>query len=325
MTIVSTPQALAPALSIASGSPLTLIEHTADILGEAHGFGGFLFDRDGRLIAENGVGWLYTTRISGGRWESWVRPFNLNTLQPGPARCVLQPAAGHDRAVLHHIVAIADDFIVGFFCDGVGISVGIAAAPDDDFVHDPTFVLRPEIGWETRGGSVEGWSLESNGAYSLCHDNADETVFWQGYDSYRKDGRLGDLGWAKVRVDKKTCRVELLERHSDNPLPFRNPEWLCARCGGNLSSDVTIVGKRAFFYYLRPNISEMFVGLALSDDPLFFQHVSHWIVDTVLDEETVAEKFQAVQRKDGLLIFYESRFADGSWRTGLRRYKIRSW
>ncbi|MBA3518921.1 MAG: hypothetical protein H0T75_15070 [Rhizobiales bacterium] len=323
MTLVSTQQAFTPALSVDSGSPLVLIEHIADILGEAHGFGGFLFDRRGRLIVKDGVTWLYTTRTSGGRWESWVRPFNPNTLQPGPARRVLLPSAGHDRAVLHHVVAIADDFIVGFFCDGVGVGAAIASAPDADFVHDPTFVLQPEIGWETRGGSVEGWSLESNGAYVLCEDTADETVFWQGYDSYRKDGRLGDLGWAKVRVDKKTRRVKLLGRHPDNPLAFRNPEWLCARCGGNLSSDVMIAGKRTFFFYLRPNTSEMFIGLALSDDPLFFQNVSHYIVDTILDEETVAEKFQAVQTDDELLIFYESRSTDGSWRTGLRCYRIR--
>lgn len=323
MTIVSTPQALAPTLLIDSGNPLALIEHIADLLGEPHGFGGFLFDRDGRLIARDGVAWLYTTRIAGGKWESWVRPFTLSTLQPGPARLVLQPATGHDRAVLHHVVAIADDFIVGFFCDSVGIGVAIASAPDADFVYDPTFALQPEVGWETRGGSAQGWSLESNGAYVLCENTADETVFWQGYDSYRKDGRLGDLGWAKVRVDKKTRRVELLGRHPDNPLAFRNSDWLCARCGGNLSSDVRIGGKNAFFYYLRPSMSEIFVGLALSHDPLFLHDVSHHIVDTVFDEETVAEKFQTVQLLDSIAVFYESRFKDGSWRTSVRRYKQR--
>ncbi len=325
MTVVSTPQALVPALMIGSESPLVLIEHRADVLGEPHGFGGFLFDRDGRLVARDGVAWLYTTRISAGKWESWVRLFNPNSLQPGPARRILLPLPGHDRAVLHHVVAIADDFIVGFFCDGVGVGAAVASAPDADFIHDPNFVLQPEIGWETRGSGVEGWSLESNGAYVLCEDTADETVFWQGYDSYRKNGRLGDLGWAKVRVNKKTRRVELLGRHPDNPLGFRNQEWLCARCGGNLSSDVMIAGKRAFFYYVRSNTSEMFVGLALSDDPLFLQNVDHYIVDTVLDEETVAEKFQAVQTDDELMIFYESRFTDDSWRTGLRRYRIRPW
>jgi hypothetical protein len=321
MAISSTQQPLAAGLVIDPGSPLVLIDHNADVLGEAHGFGGFLFDRAGRPIIEDGVTWLYTTQIIGGKWESWVRRFDLNTLRPGPARRVLLPSAGQDRAVLHHIVAIEDDFILGLYCDGVGISAGIANAPDADFVSDQTFALQPEIGWETRGGSAEVWSLESNGAYVLCEDTADETVFWQGYDSYRPDGRLGDLGWAKVRVDKSTRRVELLERHPDNPLAFRNPVWSCARCGGNLSSDVRIGGKRAFFYYLRPNISEMFIGLALSDDPLFIHDVSHYVVDTILDEETVAEKFQAIQSPDALLVFYENRLKDGSWRTGVRRYR----
>ncbi len=311
-----------PALALVTdpAGPLVLIDHKADILGEAHGFGGFLFDRSGGLVSRNGVAWLYTTLMAAGKWESWVRPFDLTTLRAGPARCVLLPAAQHDRAVLHHIVAIADDFMVGFYCDGVGVSAGVATAPDADFVPDPGFVLKPEVGWETGGGSVEGWSLESNGAYVLCEDNPRETVFWQGYDSYRRNGRLGDLGWAKVRVDKRTRRVELLGRHPDNPLAFRKPEWLCARCGGNISSDVMIGTKRAFFYYFRPNLSEVFIGLALSDDALFFKNVDHFIVDGVLEQETVMEKFQAVQVDSELMVFYESRFADGSWRTGLRRY-----
>jgi hypothetical protein len=321
MAISSTQQPLAAGLVIDPGSPLVLIDHNADVLGEAHGFGGFLFDRVGRPVIEGGGTWLYTTQIIEDKWESWVRRFDLNTLRPGPARRILLPSAGHDRAVLHHVVAIADDFILGLYCDGIGISAAIAIAPDADFVRDASFLFQPEVGWETRGDTAEGWSLECNGAYVLCEDTADETVFWQGYDSYRRDGRLGDLGWAKVRVDKRTRQVELLERHPDNPLAFRNPEWPCARCGGNLSSDVRIGGKRAFFYYLRPDTSEMFIGLALSDDPLFFHDVSHYVVDTVLDEETVAEKFQAMQSPDALFLFYESRFKDGSWRTGVRRYK----
>ncbi|MEO6626454.1 MAG: hypothetical protein ABIN37_16740 [Burkholderiaceae bacterium] len=319
-----TPNRRSNTVTLDPASPLVLVEHTADILGEAHGFGGFLFDRYGRIVSEDGATWLYTTRIAEGKWESWVRPFDLATLQAGAARRVLVPAAEHDRAVLHHIVAIAQGCIVGFYCNGIGVSAGTASAPDAEFVPDTGFVLEPEVGWETRGGSVDGWSLESNGAYVLCDDTPDATVFWQGYDSYRKDGRLGDLGWAKVRVDKRTRRVELLGRHPDNPLAFRSPEWLCARCGGNLSSDVTISGKRAFVYYLRPNTSESFVGLALSDDPLFCHAVDHLIVDTVLDEETVIEKFQSVQIDGNLMLFYESRLTDGSWRTGLRRYRVRA-
>jgi hypothetical protein len=121
------------------------------LLGEAHGFGGFLFDRAGRLVVNEGKAWLYTTQIVEGQWESWVRTFDVNTLRAGPARRGLVPVAGHDRAVLHHVVAIADDLVVGFYCDGIGISAGIATAPDADFIRDPTFVFRPEAGWERRG------------------------------------------------------------------------------------------------------------------------------------------------------------------------------
>ena len=309
-------------LAVDPRSPLLLVEHTADILGEAHGFGGFLFDRHGRLVRKDGLAWLYTTRICEGKWDSWVRSFNLSTLQAGVARRVLVPQTGYDRAVLHHVVAIADDLVVGLYCDGLGVGAAVAIAPDDDFLPDPGFALRPEVGWETREGSIEGWSLESNGAYVLCDDDEDETVFWQGYDSYLKSGTLGDLGWVKVRVDKHTRKVGLFGRHPANPLAFRDSQWLCTRCGGNLASDIVIDGRHAFFYYLRPSASEIFIGLALSKDPFFLSSVEHFIIDTVLEQEKVVEKFQAVLCDGEIVVFYESKFADGSWHTGLRRYKM---
>jgi len=310
-------------LAIDPSSPIVLIDHQIDLLGEPHGFGGFLFDTAGRMVIDpSGMAWLYTTCMADGRWESWVRCFNVNSLEFEPARRILLPLPDRDRAVLHHIIAVDDDMIVGFYCDGRGVSACVATDPDADFVHDPGFVMQPEIGWETRHGSSSGWSLESNGAYVLIHDLPHELVFWQGYDSYRKEGRLGDLGWMKVRVDKATRQVQLLERHPDNPLSFRNPAWLCARCGGNLSSDVKIASERAFLYYVRPTEFEVFIGLALSDDPLFLREVRHYLIDTVLGEEAVVEKFQAVLRSGRLLVFYESRFADGTWHTGLRRYEL---
>lgn len=313
-----------PAVQVDTASPVELIDHEEDLLEEAHGFGGFLFDLEGRLIVEDHKAWLYTTRLSGGKWESWAWPFDLSSMRSGRPSRVLAPATGEARAVLHHVVALGDDLVVGFYCNGVGLGAAVAAAPDSEFVSDRSFVFEPDIGWETRGGSVDGWSLEANGAYVLCEDNADATVFWLGYDSYREDGRLGDLGWAKVRVDKRIRRVTLLHRHQDNPLAFRHPDWCCARCGGNLSSDIRIRGKRAYFYYLRPDVSEAFIGLALSDDPLFIHGTEHYIVDRMLGEEVVAEKFQAFWKDGRLLLFYESKLKDGTWRTGLRRYEIRS-
>ena len=305
-------------------SPLVLVEHVPDLLGEPHGFGGFLFDVMGKPVVEDGLTWLYTANLVDGLWESWARPFNLRTLEHGPARRVLVADPGRDRAVLHHIVAVAGDLIVGLYCDGLGFSAGVASSPDAEFVHDPGFALRPEVGWETRHGAPEGWSLECNGAHVPCETTPAAVVFWQGYDSYRRDGRLGDLGWVRIRVDRSARKVTALERHPDNPLAFRQPDWLCVRCGGNLSSDVTVAGKRAFFYYIRPDEPQFFIGMSLSSDPLFFRDVSHYVVGAALEQEVVAEKFQAIQTGDELLLFYESRLKDGTWRTGLRRYRERT-
>jgi hypothetical protein len=304
-------------------SPLELIDHEEDLLGEAHGFGCFLFDLEGRLVLRDGMTWLYTTQLSRDKWESWVRPFDLSSLSSGRPKRVLTPTSGEGRAVLHHVIAVADDLFVGFYCNGVGLGAAIAADPASEFASDTSFVFGPAVGWETRGGSTDGWSLEANGAHVLCEDTADATVFWQGYDSYREDGRLGDLGWAKIEVDKRRRRVTLLNRHHHNPLPFRRPDWCCVRCGGNLSSDIRIRGKRAYFYYIRPNTSEVLIGLTLSDDPLFMESGEHFIVDKVRGDEIVAEKFQALQQGDTLLLFYENRLKDDSWRTGLRRYRVR--
>lgn len=301
---------------------LTLTGYTADVLKEAHGFGGFLFDVHGQLVEADGWTWLYTTRLVDGRWESWARRFHLASLMAEPARLVLTPQPNRDRAVLHHIVAISSDLYVGFYCDGVGVSAALASTPDGDFVYDASFSLDPSIGWETRGGPVEGWSLESNGAFVPCFEDQSGVVFWQGYDSYRKDGGFGDLGWAKIRVDKRNRKVTLLERHAKNPLKFRRPEWLCARCGGNLDSRVTIDGKRPFFFYMRPARSELRIGLGLSTDPLFFEDVTVVPFDGLYGNESVAEKFEALAVGGELYLFYESMMTDRSWRTGLRTYRL---
>lgn len=301
---------------------LTLTGYTADVLKEPHGFGGFLFDTNGALVEDNGWSWFYTTLLVDDRWESWVRRFHVETLIWEPARLVLRPQEGRDRAVLHHIVAVSEELFVGFYCDGIGVSAAVASKPDGDFTHDEDFALYPEVGWETRGTMIEGWSLESNGAFVRCSEDETSVVFWQGYDSYRKDAGYGDLGWAKLRVDKRTRRVALLERHPDNPIKFRQPEWLCARCGGNLDSRLSIDGKHPFFFYMRPSRGDLRIGLALSGDPLFFDDVSVMPFDGLYGDEKVAEKFEAIAVGDQLLLFYESMMKDQTWRTGLRTYRL---
>ncbi|TIU08121.1 MAG: hypothetical protein E5W39_05505, partial [Mesorhizobium sp.] len=103
-------------MNVSPNLPLKLIEHRSDILGEAHGFGGFLFDASGKPVIKNGLGWLYTTALAGEKWESWVRPFNFRTFQAGSPTRVLLPRPGDDRAVLHHVVAIAEELFVGLYC-----------------------------------------------------------------------------------------------------------------------------------------------------------------------------------------------------------------
>ena len=301
---------------------LELIHHSPDLLQEPHGFGGFLFDTNGALVEQDGWTWLYTTVVVDGRWESWVRRYHLGNRFWEPARPVLWPRAGRDRAVLHHIVKVADDFIVGFFCDGRGVGAALAPAPDAPFTHDRSFALHPEVGWETRSKDPEGWSLESNGGYVLCVEDENSLVFWQGYDSYHKECCYGDLGWAKLRVDKPARRVALIERHPKNPIKFRDPSWLCARCGGNLDSRVTIDGKHPFFFYTRPTRDDLSIGLALSGDPLFLENVSLEPFDRLYGDERVAEKFEMALVGGCFHLFYENRLADETWHTGLRIYRL---
>jgi len=306
--------------------PIRLVEHRVDILdGEAHGFGCLLFGSDGRLAADGKSTWLYTTRPVGGGWESWARPFDVTTLSAGAPRRVLKPRPGEERAVLHHVIAVAGDLYAGFYCTGLGIAAAVAAAPDGIFTPDPDFRMTPEVGWETRGGDVAGWALESNGAHVLEDSAAsarESATLWLGYDSYRRDGRLGDLGWARVQIDAAGRRVRLAGRHPRNPLAFRHPGWRSARCGGNLAGDVRIRGKRAYFYYLRASDTDVFIGLALSDDPFFLDGVEHYVVDRIAPPERICEKFQVLEQGDSLLLLYENQLDDGSWHTGLRRYTI---
>ena len=302
-------------------SPLSLIDYIPDLLGEEHGFGCILTATDGRPVMAGSSVWLYTTVLAEGLWESWVRPFDLATLQAGPARRVLEPAEGRDSAVLHHVMAADDGLLVGILCNGAGIGAATAGAPDQPFVHDPGFAMLPQAGWETLGGDARGWTLENNAACVVIGETADTLDFWQGYDSYRAADFSGDLGWVHVRVDKAARQVRALERHPANPLPFRRADRSCARCGGNLASDVTVRGRRAYFYYTRPSMTEALLGLALCDDAMFLEGVEHHVIGTTLGEETVMEKFQAVRRDGDILLFHESRFGDGSWHTGLRRYR----
>ena len=311
---------LDPMFREAGASPLRLDFHVEDLLGEAQGFGSLLFDAEGRIVVENGKTWLYTTLHDGLRWTSWVRRLDLESRETSAPRLALEPGEWEDRAVLHHVFVAREGLVVGFYSNGRGLRAATASSPDGPFRPSPSFVLDPLPGWECRGEMVEGWSLEANGAYVPCAAGAGELVFWEGYDSYRRDGRLGDLGWARLKLDLETGGITLLERHAGNPLRFRPPGWACARCGGNLASGLRLRGHHGFFYYARPDTSSLVLALALSRDPLFqeIEEIHH--LGGPLGREVLIEKFQAAALGETILLFYESQFDDGSWRTGLRGY-----
>ncbi len=293
-------------------------------MGEAHGFGSFLFDTNGQIITENGKTWLYTTTLSGDKWESWARSFDLRTMRAGSARCVLTSKPEDRRgAVLHHVIRIAPDFLVGFFSGGIGVKAAIATAPDAKFERDNTFSINPVKGWETRGEPLEEWVLEANGAFVKIQEDTERVVFWEGYDSYLAARRLGDLAWAKVSIDKRTRCISLEQRHPGNPLPFRHPGWSCARCGGNLSSHIRINDRHAFFYYFRPlESTDAYIAMGLCKDPLFQTATEHFLVDHMRGQEEIAEKFQLIRRDGELCLFSENRLKDKSWHTGMRRFRI---
>lgn len=311
-----------PQIDRSGTAPLALVEHIDDLLSEPHGFGSLLFDADGRLVVSKGATRLYTTTIEGGRWTSWVRGFHLATRTAGPASRVLTPDLDEDRAVMHHVMLARDGLYVGFYSNGRGVRAAVAPSPDGPFAPDPEFRLDPVRGWETRQQGLDGWSLEANGGYVRCDVVDGELTFWEGYDSYRSDGRLGDLGWARVALDLRTGAVRLVERHGSDPLPFRPDGWACARCGGNLSTDFRLRGLHPFFYYARPNADKMSLAVALSNDPLFHGSCEVHVIGGPEGREVLIEKFQAVPSEGSVLLFYESKLSDGTWRTGLRAYEI---
>lgn len=313
---------LNPTFSEAGASPLRLDLHVEDLLGEAQGFGSLLFDAEGRVISEGGQTWLYTTLHDGRRWTSWVRRLHLGTRAVSPARQVLAPVDGEDRAVLHHVFAAREGLVVGFYSNGCGVRAATAPSPEGPFSPVPGFALDPVTGWETRGQAADDWSLEANGAFLPCGSANGELIFWEGYDSYRRSGRLGDLGWARIRLDLGDGTLGLVERNSGNPLRFRPENWACARCGGNLASGLKIRDRYPFFYYARPDADSLVLALALSDDPLFLDGQELYWVGRPEGREVLIEKFQAHDLEGALLLFYESQFADGTWRTGLRSYTL---
>ncbi len=311
---------------------LQLIHHDESLVpdrGHA-GFCALLFDTDGRLALEDGRTWLYTTGlfeapIEGlrdwyGKWVSHARTFNPESLVSGEKELALGLAPADQWAVIHHAIKVEDDLYVVFYSTNKGVRAAVSSQPNTGFYTAPDFEITPTEPWELEGG--EGASLESAGGHVKIRENEDEFVFWLIYDSYNVNTRVGQLGWAKVRLDKHSRYLELIEKHPNNPLDLLPQGYLAARAGGNVGSDVKIDGKHTLFYFTRPDAATYNLMVALATDELFQNIVETVQIGGPLGTEEIIEKFEAYILDDILYIIYENRLADKTWQTGIRLYQI---
>ena len=295
------------------------------------GFGSLLYDEKGALVLHDGnKTWLYTTGLfeapTGGRrdwygkWISYVREFDVKTLVAGESKIALGLSNADRWAVIHDVIKASANLFVAFYSANGGVRAAISDKPDGVFKIVPGFKIDVTDAWEKEGGKID--SLESNGAHVLIEDTNHVVTLWLGYDSYHVDQTAGQLGWAKIRIDKNSGNVELVEKHPGNPLPMLPKNYIADRCGGNLATNVLIGDQHVFFYYTRRNKENIMLTAALSSDPLF-QHITKIIeIEPPLGDEKVIEKFESYMSDDELHIIYENKLASGHWGTGIRIYKI---
>jgi len=295
------------------------------------GFGSLLYDEKGELVLHDGSKtWLYTTGLfeapTGGqrdwygKWISYVREFDVKTLVSGESKIALGLAGADRWAVIHDVIKVSDNLYVAFYSANGAVRAAKSNKPNGDFLAVHDFKIDVTDAWEREGGQIA--SLESNGAHVLIEDSQRALTLWLGYDSYHVDRTAGQLGWAKVRIDRTSGNVTLLEKHPRNPLAMLPKDYIAARCGGNLATNVRLGGQHVFFYYSRPSKQKLMLTAALSSDPLF-QHVTNIVeIEPPLGNEKVIEKFESYVIDDELHIIYENRLASGHWGTGIRIYKI---
>ena len=298
---------------------------------EHSGFGSLLYDEKGQLVLHSGnKTWLYTTGLleaptTGqrdwyGKWISYVREFDVKTLLSGERKVVLGLAGADRWAVIHDVIRASDHLYVAFYSANGGVRAAVSDRPDGLFKAVRDFRIDVTDAWEREGGKVN--SLESNGAHVLIADTDHDLTLWLGYDSYHVDQTAGQLGWAKVQIDKGSGNVAFVEKHPQNPLPMLPKNYLAARCGGNLATDVRLGKLFAYFYYLRRSKESIMLTVALSSDPLF-QHITDIVeIEPPLADEKVIEKFESYMFDGELHIIYENRLASGHWGTGIRTYRI---
>jgi hypothetical protein len=319
---------------IAGNVRLERIHHDQVLLPirEHAGFGSLLYDGAGELVLHDGnKTWLYTTGLfeapTGGqrdwygKWISYVREFDVRTLVSGKGKIVLGLADADRWAVIHDVIRASENLFVAFYSASGRVRAAISKEPDGPFRAVQDFKIEVTDAWEKEGGKVA--SLESNGAHVLIEATDRILTLWVGYDSYHVDETAGQVGWAKVRIDKKSGNVELVEKHPRNPLTILPENYIAARCGGNLATNVRLGNRYVFFYYSRRSKNDIMLTAALSTDPLF-QHITNIIeIEPPLGDEKVIEKFETYMFDNELHIIYENRLASGHWGTGIRIYRIR--
>ena len=295
------------------------------------GFGALLYDAAGQLVLHDGhKTWLYTTGLfeppPGGRrdwygkWISYVREFDVKTLASGPSAVALGLSGADRWAVIHDVIQVNPKLFVAFYSANGAVRAAVSDRPDAPFTTVADFSIEVTEPWEKAGGTEH--TLESNGAHVLMEESEAAVTLWLGYDSYHVDRTAGQLGWAKVRIDKASRDVRLIAKDPRNPLPLLPKGYIAARCGGNLAADVHLGNEYAFFYYSRPNREKIMLTVALSPDPLF-RHVSRIVeIEPPLGDEKVIEKFESYMLEGELHIIYENKLAANHWGTGIRIYKI---
>jgi hypothetical protein len=320
--------------AIVANMRLERIHHESMLLADSQhaGFGSLLYDQNGELVLHgDNKTWLYTTGLfeapAGGerdwygKWISYAREFNVQTLVSGDSKVVLGLADADRWAVIHDVIKASENLFVAFYSANGGVRAAVSDKPDGPFKAVHNFKIEVTDPWERKGGKLS--SLESNGAHVLAEETGQVLDLWLGYDSYHVDRTAGQLGWAKVRIYKGSGDVELVEKHPGNPLPILPRNYIAARCGGNLATSIRFGGQYAFFYYSRRSRQKIMLTAALASDPLF-QHITSIVeIEPPLGDEKVIEKFESYMFDNELHIIYENHLASGHWGTGMRIYKIR--
>lgn len=299
------------------GVRLRQVYHNDQVTGTNDHFGSLLFDSNGHLVKHNGNRtWLYCGAKEG-KWVSFVRELNLDTLESTPRKKIINTYQRDRWAAAHLGIKVADDLYVVFFSTGKQIRAAVALKPDGPFIVDAQFGIRPKDDWE------RGCSIESDCGFVKISENDEELRIWKLYDTLCK-GSVGQNGWAEVRIGKRSRSIELVRRHPNNPIKLLRPGFIAARTGGNVDSRIRFNGRYALYYLSKKDSRTYRMAVALASDPLMQNIVDNQEVFDPLGTEGVIEKFQCFMHNGQFNLIYENADTRNDWRTSIRRYEILS-